>query len=224
MTTYKNYQTTHRLDTRDLLKFDVVLKGQTWRNIVYLLLAFPLGIAYFVFLITGVATGAGMAITLIGLPILVGVFLLATVFTHVERMLANGLLGTTYSAPPNTAADADFWGKLRAAFTNVHNWKGIGFLLLRFPAGIATFVTTITLLAITGGLLTAPFTYATGEIEIAFWTIDTFGEAIVAMALGVPFGLLSLHVLNGVAWLWKAFTGVMLDAGKPKRKNDEAFV
>ena len=40
-------------------------------NLVYLLLAMPLGILYFVILVTGYALGAGLIITLIGIPILV---------------------------------------------------------------------------------------------------------------------------------------------------------
>jgi hypothetical protein len=33
--------------------FGVVARGDTYLNIIYLLLAFPLGIAYFVFLVSG---------------------------------------------------------------------------------------------------------------------------------------------------------------------------
>ena len=37
--------------------FDVIVKPHTWRNVGYLLLAFPLGIFYFVFLVTGLSLG-----------------------------------------------------------------------------------------------------------------------------------------------------------------------
>jgi len=42
--------------------FGVVADPQSYLNIFYLLLAFPLGIAYFVFLVTGISVGTGLII------------------------------------------------------------------------------------------------------------------------------------------------------------------
>ena len=52
---------------RDLLDiiFGPATERQTYLNLLYLLLAFPLGIAYFVFLITGVSVGAGLLVVFI---------------------------------------------------------------------------------------------------------------------------------------------------------------
>jgi len=41
-----------------------------YRALTYHLLGLPLGIAYFTWFVTGMATGLGLAITLIGIPIL----------------------------------------------------------------------------------------------------------------------------------------------------------
>lgn len=45
-------------------------REQTYRNLLYLALAFPLGLAYFVGFVTGTALGVGLFITWVGLPIL----------------------------------------------------------------------------------------------------------------------------------------------------------
>jgi hypothetical protein len=50
--------------------FGVIVDPQSYLNIVYLLVAFPLGTFYFVFLITGLSFGFGLFITLFGIPIL----------------------------------------------------------------------------------------------------------------------------------------------------------
>jgi hypothetical protein len=50
--------------------FGVAARGETYLNIIYLLLAFPLGTAYFVFLVTGLSLGLGLLIIWIGIPIL----------------------------------------------------------------------------------------------------------------------------------------------------------
>ena len=40
--------------------FNVARRPQTYVNAFYLLLSFPLGIAYFVFLVTGLSVGFGL--------------------------------------------------------------------------------------------------------------------------------------------------------------------
>ncbi len=50
--------------------FGVIARPQSYINIFYLLLAFPLGIAYFVFLVTGISVGASLIIIWVGIPIL----------------------------------------------------------------------------------------------------------------------------------------------------------
>ena len=47
--------------------YGVFVKPQTYLNILYLLLAFPLGIAYFVFLVTGFSLGISLLILWVGL-------------------------------------------------------------------------------------------------------------------------------------------------------------
>ncbi len=48
----------------------VAADGQTYRNLGYLLLAFPLGVTYFLFLAVGFALGTAFFVTLLGLPVL----------------------------------------------------------------------------------------------------------------------------------------------------------
>jgi len=51
--------------------FSVFTELQTLLNLVYLLLAFPLGIAYFVILVTAISTSAGLLITIVGAPLFI---------------------------------------------------------------------------------------------------------------------------------------------------------
>jgi hypothetical protein len=52
--------------------FGVAIWGQTYLNLLYLLLAFPLGLFYFVLLVTGFSLGFGLLILWVGVIILVG--------------------------------------------------------------------------------------------------------------------------------------------------------
>jgi hypothetical protein len=54
-----------------------------------LLLSFPLGIFYFVFLVTGFSLGFGLLITLMGIPILVGMVAASYGLGEFERLTTN---------------------------------------------------------------------------------------------------------------------------------------
>jgi len=59
-----------------------------YRAIAYLLLGFPLGIFEYVVVVTGLSFGAGLAITLLGVPVLLATLLLAAALSTFERELA----------------------------------------------------------------------------------------------------------------------------------------
>ena len=50
--------------------FGAVVEAQTWRNVLYLMVSFPLGLVYFVFTVTGICVGTGLALIAVGIPIL----------------------------------------------------------------------------------------------------------------------------------------------------------
>src|SRR5512142_3250624 len=72
--------------------FGVVIRGQTYLNALYLLLAFPLGLFYFVFLVTGLSVGIGTVIIWVGLLILALVFAGWYAMLAFEREMAIGML------------------------------------------------------------------------------------------------------------------------------------
>ena len=50
--------------------FETVAERQTYYNIAYLMLSFPLGLFYFVYLVTMLSLGFGLAVTVVGLPLI----------------------------------------------------------------------------------------------------------------------------------------------------------
>jgi hypothetical protein len=95
---------------------------------------------------------------------------------------------------------------------NPVTWKGMGYLLLKLPLGIVTFVVTIGLLAVSASLLIAPFVYPVGVLELDgfVWNLESPGAAVLCGALGLVLAFLSLHVLNGLAWVWRTLASAML--------------
>jgi hypothetical protein len=193
--------------------FTAPIEVRSYTNLFYLLLSFPLGIFYFVFLLTGLSVGFGLTIVWIGLPILALVFAMSWGMAALERRLAMLMLGA--EVPPMSAQapaePRDLWATVKEFLSNPVTWKGMGFLFLKFPLGTFSFTLTVTLLSLSLGLLLAPVLYQLDGFYFSpFWEIDTFGEALIVSAFGFLFLLLSMHVLNGLARVWREFAEVML--------------
>jgi hypothetical protein len=189
--------------------FGVPLRRQTYRNLAYLALAFPLGLAYFVGVTAGLSTGLGLAVTLVGVPLLVLTVAAVVAVAGFEARLATWLLGVEVTPPEalDHLDDADLGSvdglveatkRLLAAPTT---WTGLLLVLLKFVFGIAAFVALVGAGAVAGTLLTMPLFYDASGVTYTLgpYVVDTLGEALAGGALGVPVTLVSLHVLNGLA-------------------------
>ena len=174
-------------DSRKIPFFGVIAEPQSYVNIFYLLLAFPLGIAYFVFLVTGISVGFGLIVIWVGVPILVLVLAGSWVLCQFERVLAVHLLQEEIPAMAGKNAhvlgeigDSSLghgerlfigaWRRLRAHLTGRLTWTGMLYLFLKFPLGIASFVIVVVLVAVTGALLRAPFYDRVNDgIDMGIW-------------------------------------------------------
>lgn len=200
----------------------VPARTQTYRNLLYLLLAFPLGTAYFVVLAVGLSMGTGLAITVFGVPILLATLALAHLLTNVEAELANRLLGTRASSA-SLRTDDGLVAAVERLVTAPRTWLGLVLLFGRFLFGIVAFTALATLLSLSVSLLAAPVTYSTayhvglqlgdtsvGPFESGTLVVDTFPEAVGAAVAGLAVGVVSLHLLNGLARAWGVATEALL--------------
>lgn len=194
--------------------FMAPVEVRTYTNLFYLALAFPLGMFYFVFLLTGLALGFGLTIIWVGLPILAVVLAACWGMAALERRFAILLLGADVPpmAAPATGQPKDFWKRVQEFLGNPVTWKGLGFLFLKFPLGILSFVLTLTLLVVPFAFLLAPFAWGIDDVyyQIPFWNVDTFGETLILAALGFMGMIVSLNVLNLLGRVWRELAEVML--------------
>jgi hypothetical protein len=191
--------------------FGVVGKPETYLSIFYHILAFPLGIFYFVFLLAGLCLGLGLIIIWIGIPILLLVLFIGCALGRFERQLAILLLRV--KIPPMTKKEPDkknFWERFKNHLSNPVTWKSLAFLFIKFPVGIISFVVTITLLSVSIAFISAPVTYNYIEINTWLFTIDSLALAIIISFLGIIIGFLSLHVFYFMGEILGKFAVVML--------------
>lgn len=184
----------------------VVYERQTYKNILYLLFSFPLGTAYFLFLVTGLSLGFGLLLVWIGIPVLVLVFLAWWEIASFERQMAIWLLGV--DIPPmslNPVKGQSILGRVICRLKSPVTWKALLFLLVKFPLGILSLVSMVFLVVLTTWMLMNPFIYLLGNSSAT-----TFQEAVLTSLFGVFVGLASLHVLNLLAHISGIFAKTML--------------
>ena len=214
---------------------NVVRQPRSYINLFYLFLAFPLGTMYFVLLVTGLSVGLSTLIIWIGVPILGLMGLASWGLTAMEREMAIHWLGI--AVPPMSTRvlpeNANLWTRTKSYLGNPTLWKGLVYLFVKFPFGIFSFTLVVTLVSLSFGLALEPLVYLvstslyhafgwggndytlslfTGELISINGTFDwaNFLKLLTETPLGLALGLLSLHVMNGVAWLWGQFARLML--------------
>lgn len=130
----------------------------TYTRAVYLVLGFPLGLFYFVFLVTSLSLGVGLAIIWVGLAILFATVLAWRALGSLERGLARTLLGERIESPPAPAvpAGAGYAKRARAIISDSYTWRSFAWLILRFPLGVFGFVFVVTATAVTLSAFAAP--------------------------------------------------------------------
>ena len=173
-------------------------------NLVYLLLALPLGILYFVILVTGYALGAGLIITLVGIPILVTMIFVTYLLGDLDRAMTSKLLGVKIAKPEaKPAKDDSARSILVTQLRSLEFWKEFIYLLLKMPLGVIAFTVTIVLISLSLGLIAAPFilTYVP-EAQMMLWNgfvVDTMQEALMTSVVGLILGVISVLLINGFA-------------------------
>ncbi len=154
----------YALDTMSRLLRDI-RAPRTYARILYLLLAFPIGLAEFVFLVVGISFGTSTVITLVGIPILVGMLFAWRWLAAGERRLIESLLDMPVRSPYRAVpARANWWERLRAYSADPATWKDLAFLGLRLPIGIVTFALALAVLTWGLGMLLLPaYAWAPGD-------------------------------------------------------------
>jgi hypothetical protein len=192
--------------------FGVALEAQTYRNLAYLLLAFPLGITYFTVVTGGSSAGVSMLPILVGVPVLVAVLAIVVVLADLEALLARRLLGVDVAVgtpKPDETTLTDYVAEL---LTDPRSYLAVGYLLSKFVVGIAAFAGLVTAAALSVSLVLAPIFYQQpGTVYmIGGYTIDTLPGALTLSVGGGLLAFVSLHVFNGTAWLLGEYTKLML--------------
>lgn len=179
-----------------------LLSWRTYTETLYQLLNLPIGIALFTAFVALLSVSAGLAITLVGIPLLLLTIAAGRVVGAVERTRARLLLGTNYRGKPLPTFQGSWWQKFKTAISDTPGWGGVGYSLLMLPWGIATFVTTVVLWSVGIGGISSPIWVWSSDIQIDGTDVNGGWRALF-MVLAVVGGALVLlatpWVIRGIA-------------------------
>ncbi|MGC1123240.1 MAG: sensor domain-containing protein [Candidatus Methanofastidiosia archaeon] len=158
--------------------FGVYVERQTYLNLIYLLLQFPLGFIYFLYIVPAVLVILVLFITLVGIPL--GILFLVSIFglswfharvseaflgIRMPQKRRKLITGGTQQKMRNTLKDVtDFgnftssptWQKIENILKDVRLYTSTAYLFLTFPLGIIYFVVFVALFSSTVSLIAPP--------------------------------------------------------------------
>ncbi len=214
--------------------FDTITDKQTYLSLIYLMLSFPLGIFYFVFIVTGFSLGIGLIPIFIGIPLLYVFMISVKCLMKFERKMAALFLGVNIKE--NTLIREKGVGiliKFKDELFDAELWKALIYLTFKFFIGILIFSLCITLVSLSLGLVAAPVIYQIldynlnmdGGLHFNIDGIQIYGvlgflgisstpmqEMLILMLLGVFVGIGSLNLFNKIAYFMGGVLKVMSPA------------
>jgi signal transduction histidine kinase len=219
-------------------------EARTWKETLYLLLSMPFGIATFTIVVTGFALGFGMLITLVGIPILIGMLYVSRAMGTVERVRAGLLLDLDVPRPYRPDPPRDRWWRVFVSrATDPASWIEVAYHLLLLPIGAITFTITFTLWTLGLGLLFLPAYGWALDPPVQFidswvgvylgddpsviagfshevWVIDTPVEFVLLSLAGLVVLLLTPWVVRGLAMANRALVRGMLGSDVTERVRE----
>jgi hypothetical protein len=194
-----------------------VFHPRTWVNALYLLISLPLGIASFVFVVAGLATGLGTLIVRIGIPVLLLTFAGIRGLMAVERTMMRNLLRTyipvlKHRLPDETRSAVD---RVRELAFSGETWRGVFYMTTKLGFGIVSFTLCCVLISVPLSMILSPLGVAFFEADVSLpgLNADRYPLSAVFCALGLVLSPLSAWAINGLAWINAMWGKYWLKAG-----------
>jgi hypothetical protein len=191
----------------------------TVHRLLYLVSAVPLGALWLALVVTGWVLTVVLAITPLLPAVLIGFAAAVRFSVWVEGHLARRLLGAPTRPRRLTDVHRRYWASVPGVLGDGRFWRGLVFLLLRCVLGL---VTAILVLAVLGagleGVL-APLLSRiipvddTHGIDLGFWLVDTLGESLLLVPVGLVVLAIAFALLHGCARMWRRLAVAMLTEG-----------
>lgn len=191
-------------------------QARTWRATGYNLVGLLVGVVWFTVIVTGFALGAGLLVTLVGVPIIVLTLVVARIGALTERWRASWIDGRRLPAPARPDPQTVSWAGFKAQLLHAKSWTSALYLVALLPIGIATFTVALTTWAYAAAALTMPFwneTISSGHARLLGYTVQRPVDYLPVLAAGAAAFFLAPWINRATAHL-NARLVALLAAGR----------
>lgn len=186
-------------------------------SLAFLLLSFPLGILWFVLLVTLLSVGIGTAVIWVGIGVLALAVVLWRAGAHAERARVFALLDVRIPARYRPLPERRQW---RTWLADGATWRDFVYLILLFPIGIFEFVLMVVLWSTSLAAITLPIyfrwlptgsyrfpTYGDGPV---WFVVNSTVEALPIAVLGLVLLAITVPITRGTASAHAQFARFLL--------------
>ncbi|MGW1737477.1 sensor histidine kinase [Nocardia sp. NPDC001965] len=207
-------------------------EARTWKQLLYVTVAFILGCAGVCYLFFGIGGGLYLSVFLVGIPVLALVVLGGRVWGDIHRALCRSLLDTSVPAPPAFRRERGFLGFLRCAFTDRAAWRALLFLLAQAVLGMVVGYLVLTVVAMTLFAAVSPIPWLLFHpvnidsegverhslMQFGEFYVDTWPRVLGVSALGIIACFALPWLIRGVCLLHRLLTVLLLAATERDRQ------
>lgn len=172
--------------------FGPLATARPWKQTLHLLLDLPLGIAWFTWVVTMLSVGGGLAVTVIGIPLLALTVVSGRWIGTVERGRSRLFLDDDPPAPAPMPTSSGWLALTKAGLGDGPGWKGLAYGAVMLPWGIITFTVAVTIWSTALGLLATPILWASLPDRDLF----QFGDHYVLTGWGKAGGVVGATFLG----------------------------
>ena len=183
----------------------------------YTLLGFPVAVAAFVLVVTGLAFGAGLLIVWVGVAVLPATLVAARGFATVERSWLRRVVRRPLPSPVYLRAEGPTLRRLTTPLRDPQAWLDALHAIVRLPVAIVSFVVTFTFWYLALGGLTyftwdwaLPHEQNEALLELMRMESDAGARIVLYTAIGVVAAVLLPFVVRGAALLQASLGRAML--------------
>ncbi|HEX3664907.1 MAG TPA: sensor domain-containing protein [Rhizomicrobium sp.] len=190
--------------------FGVISDPKAYGALMFMLLALPTGIFYFVWTVLGLSLTVPFFLFIFGIPFALLFLGSVRILSHVEGRIVEGLLGVRMPRRlPAQSSGETIWARIGEALADIRTWSSLLYLLLRLPLGIAYFTLAIVGIVLPLAMVGGPLVdLVTNQSHIHFddvpWLNHLFHTApglVLLMVIGIFLIFIALHMAKGIGWL-----------------------
>ncbi|WP_028594904.1 sensor domain-containing protein [Paenibacillus assamensis] len=185
-----------------------------------MLYTFVSGLLYFIFFSIGVTLGAGLSITIVGIPILVHVLQTAPKLVHLDARIIEKYTSISLTHSQSNEEQfhydeiqRDSWEQMKETLTNRGYWIMISMLLYKLVIGMGSLLLSVLLYVAPLLLLSAPLLYKIIPYHVFSISIKTLPAALAVSGLGCLWLVVSIRVSNTFAKYLVSYTRRMIEVG-----------